>query len=121
MRPRLRRPVRCSSAARVSIFTCWRAAASAAARSSFYLPRRPILAGGEVRRQFVAALVGELVAVPADAWSARLVGSNAAVCLRDPVAGLAAGALAATLFVAYAGIVTTFLMGGHTLKSVLGK
>jgi hypothetical protein len=24
-------------------------------------------------------------------------------------------------FVAYAGIVTTFLMGGHTLKSVLGK
>ncbi|KAA5601989.1 NrsF family protein [Blastochloris sulfoviridis] len=75
------------------------------------------------------ALVAELLAVPADAWSARLVGRNAAVCLvaipslaiapvaalfvalrrtaptaparTGAVAGLAAGALAATLYAAH--------------------
>ncbi|HYQ92504.1 MAG TPA: hypothetical protein VES89_10640 [Candidatus Competibacteraceae bacterium] len=35
MRPRLPLPVACSSAARASIFSCWRAAVSAALAASF--------------------------------------------------------------------------------------
>ncbi|RAI40257.1 NrsF family protein [Rhodoplanes roseus] len=59
---------------------------------------RGLVAGLAVAAGLLAAgVVGELVAVPAADWGARLVGSNAAVCLAS-IPLLAAPLLAATLW-----------------------